>query len=141
MGPGGNSVDQVFASRFLPNPDLANGTWEINGAQRTSLADPTVPRGPSINIHTDKNGTEPRLAGGTTVAGNDPVPWVVWREEAGAAGIGTQIFVAKGVKVSPVVDHDWAKSIYFKDPNGLQLEFCTYTRAFNADDAVMKVKP
>jgi catechol 2,3-dioxygenase-like lactoylglutathione lyase family enzyme len=51
-----------------------------------------------------------------------------------------QELVAKGVKVSPVVDHDWAKSIYFKDPNGLQLEFCTYTRAFNADDAVMKLR-
>ena len=48
--------------------------------------------------------------------------------------------VAKGVKVSPVVDHDWAKSIYFKDPNGIQLEFCTFTRSFNADDAVMKLR-
>ena len=48
--------------------------------------------------------------------------------------------VAKGVKVSPVVDHDWAKSIYFKDPNGLQLEYCAMTRAFNADDAIMKVR-
>src|SRR5207249_4705597 len=46
--------------------------------------------------------------------------------------------VAKGVKVSPVVDHDWAKSIYFKDPNGIQLEFCAITRSFNADDAVMQ---
>jgi catechol 2,3-dioxygenase-like lactoylglutathione lyase family enzyme len=48
--------------------------------------------------------------------------------------------VAKGVKVSPVVDHDWAKSIYFKDPNGLQLEYCAITRAFHADDAVMKLR-
>ena len=31
--------------------------------------------------------------------------------------------IAKGVEVTDVVDHDWAKSIYFKDPNGLQLEF------------------
>lgn len=48
--------------------------------------------------------------------------------------------VAKGVKVSPVVDHDWAKSIYFKDPNGIQLEYCALTRSFTADDAVMKVR-
>jgi len=34
----------------------------------------------------------------------------------------------KGIEVSDVVDHDWAKSIYFKDPNGLQLEYCCYTR-------------
>lgn len=47
---------------------------------------------------------------------------------------------AKGVKVSKVVDHDWAKSIYFKDPNGIQLEFCTYTRDFVDDDAIMKTR-
>ena len=43
--------------------------------------------------------------------------------------------IARGVEVTEVVDHDWAKSIYFKDPNGLQLEFCCYTRNLNADDA------
>ena len=32
--------------------------------------------------------------------------------------------LAKGIDVTEVVDHDWAKSIYFKDPNGLQLEYC-----------------
>ena len=42
--------------------------------------------------------------------------------------------VARGVDVTDVVDHDWAKSIYFKDPNGLQLEFCCYTRNLNEDD-------
>ncbi|MCZ6463726.1 MAG: VOC family protein [Proteobacteria bacterium] len=31
---------------------------------------------------------------------------------------------AKGVKVRGVVDHGWCKSIYFRDPNHLQLEFC-----------------
>jgi catechol 2,3-dioxygenase-like lactoylglutathione lyase family enzyme len=46
--------------------------------------------------------------------------------------------LAKGVQVTDVVDHDWAKSIYFKDPNGLQLEFCCYTRNLNADDARMQ---
>jgi catechol 2,3-dioxygenase-like lactoylglutathione lyase family enzyme len=46
--------------------------------------------------------------------------------------------LAKGVQVTDVVDHDWAKSIYFKDPNGLQLEFCCYTRKLNADDARMQ---
>jgi len=42
---------------------------------------------------------------------------------------------AQGVEVTDVVDHDWAKSIYFKDPNGLQLEFCCFTRNLNANDA------
>jgi len=42
---------------------------------------------------------------------------------------------AKGVEVTEVVDHDWAKSIYFKDPNGVQLEYCCFTRNLDADDA------
>jgi len=45
---------------------------------------------------------------------------------------------AKGVDVTEAVDHDWAKSIYFKDPNGIQLEFCCFTRNLNADDARMQ---
>ena len=31
---------------------------------------------------------------------------------------------AKGVEVTDIVDHQWAQSIYFKDPNGLSLEYC-----------------
>jgi catechol 2,3-dioxygenase-like lactoylglutathione lyase family enzyme len=30
----------------------------------------------------------------------------------------------KGVDVTEVVDHGWCKSIYFRDPNHLQLEYC-----------------
>ncbi len=37
-----------------------------------------------------------------------------------------------------IVDHNWAKSIYFKDPNGMQLEYCCLTREFNANDARMQ---
>ncbi len=46
--------------------------------------------------------------------------------------------LAKSVDVTEVVDHDWAKSIYFKDPNGLQLEYCCFTRNLNANDARMQ---
>jgi catechol 2,3-dioxygenase-like lactoylglutathione lyase family enzyme len=46
--------------------------------------------------------------------------------------------MAKGVEVTDLVDHDWAKSIYFKDPNGMQLEFCCFTREFNQNDAKMQ---
>jgi len=49
-----------------------------------------------------------------------------------------QELLAKGVAVSEIVDHDWAKSIYFKDPNGVQLEYCCLTRDFTPEDAVMK---
>lgn len=31
-----------------------------------------------------------------------------------------------GVEVTDVVDHGWCRSIYFKDPNYIQLEFCCY---------------
>ena len=34
----------------------------------------------------------------------------------------------KGVEVTEVVDHGWCKSIYFKDPNWIQLEYCCYTQ-------------
>ena len=46
--------------------------------------------------------------------------------------------IAKGVDVTDVVDHDWARSIYFKDPNGLQLEYCWFSRNLNANDARMQ---
>ena len=47
---------------------------------------------------------------------------------------------AKGVEVTDIVNHNWAKSIYFKDPNGAQLEYCCLIREFNADDATMEVR-
>jgi len=34
---------------------------------------------------------------------------------------------AKGVKIRGIVDHGWCQSIYFRDPNFLQLEFCCLT--------------
>ena len=45
---------------------------------------------------------------------------------------------AKGVDVTDVVDHGWAKSIYFKDPNGISLEYCCLMRDFTEDDATMQ---
>ena len=44
----------------------------------------------------------------------------------------------KGVEVSDIVDHGWAKSIYFKDPNGLSLEYCCLVRDLTKDDALMQ---
>ena len=37
-----------------------------------------------------------------------------------------------------VVDHEWCRSIYFKDPNGLQLEYCATVREVTAEDKEMK---
>lgn len=40
-----------------------------------------------------------------------------------------------GVPVTPVMDHDWCKSIYFNDPvNNLSLEYCRIVREFTEDD-------
>jgi len=63
--------------------------------------------------------------------------------EAGSEGAleeKRQNLIAHGVSVTEVVDHDWAKSIYFKDPNGLQLEYCCYTRDLTAEDAELKTR-
>jgi catechol 2,3-dioxygenase-like lactoylglutathione lyase family enzyme len=46
--------------------------------------------------------------------------------------------IGKGVRVTPIVDHEWAQSIYFKDPNGLLLEYSYLSREFNEDDGVMQ---
>jgi len=40
------------------------------------------------------------------------------------------------VEVSGVIDLGHAKSIFFFDPNGLQLEFCWHVRAFGSEDLV-----
>ncbi len=47
-----------------------------------------------------------------------------------------QELLAKGVEVTDIVDHDWAKSIYFKDPNGMQMEFACFTRNVGTEDDV-----
>jgi catechol 2,3-dioxygenase-like lactoylglutathione lyase family enzyme len=47
--------------------------------------------------------------------------------------------IDKGLTVTDVVDHEWAKSIYLKDPNGISLEFCCLTRDVgNEDDVTMQ---
>jgi catechol 2,3-dioxygenase-like lactoylglutathione lyase family enzyme len=48
--------------------------------------------------------------------------------------------IAKGARVTPVVDHEWMQSIYLKDPNGLLLEFAVQTRPLGEDDARMQVR-
>jgi catechol 2,3-dioxygenase-like lactoylglutathione lyase family enzyme len=42
--------------------------------------------------------------------------------------------IEKRVRVTPIVDHGWAQSIYFEDPNGLLLEFACGTCDIHADD-------
>ncbi len=47
-----------------------------------------------------------------------------------------QELLSKGVTVTDVVDHDWSKSIYFKDPNGISLEYCCLVRDVGTEDDV-----
>jgi catechol 2,3-dioxygenase-like lactoylglutathione lyase family enzyme len=62
-------------------------------------------------------------------------------ESMDALEAAKQRLLAHGVAVRGPVDHEgWSQSIYFEDPNGLQLECCHLTRAFNADDAVPSIR-
>jgi Glyoxalase/Bleomycin resistance protein/Dioxygenase superfamily len=48
---------------------------------------------------------------------------------------------SQGVAVRGVEDHEgWCRSIYFIDPNGLQLEYCWLSRELNDDDALPRVR-
>jgi hypothetical protein len=38
--------------------------------------------------------------------------------------------------VTDIVDHEWAQSIYFLDPNGISLEYCCLTRDIGTEDDV-----
>ena len=52
-----------------------------------------------------------------------------------------QELLDKGLVVTDIVDHEWAKSIYFKDPNGISLEYCCLTRDVGTqDDVTMQVR-
>ena len=46
--------------------------------------------------------------------------------------------LAKGIEVTEIVDHGWSMSIYFKDPNGLSLEYCCFMRNLTKDDATLQ---
>lgn len=45
---------------------------------------------------------------------------------------------AKGVETTEIVDYGWSQSIYFKDLNGLSLEYCCMVRNLTEDDARMQ---
>ena len=46
--------------------------------------------------------------------------------------------VEKGLKVRGIVDHGWCQSIYFRDPNFLQLEFCCLSRELAEKDVAAR---
>ena len=44
----------------------------------------------------------------------------------------------KGVETTEIVDHGWARSIYFKDPNGISLEYCCVVGNRPGGDVMMQ---
>ena len=47
----------------------------------------------------------------------------------------------KGIEVSDVVDHDFIRSIYFRDPDNILLEASAYTRLLTKDDVLADRDP
>jgi catechol 2,3-dioxygenase-like lactoylglutathione lyase family enzyme len=46
---------------------------------------------------------------------------------------------AEGVKVTPMIDHEFCKSIYFQDPDGVQLEISYWVRVLDQRDISERV--
>ena len=86
-GTGFNN-NNIFASRF----DATTSKWFFAGQGR-GLGGGAVPV-PSLNIHTDQNAENPSVAGGATIAGNNPGPWITWQE---TDTTNDQIFVVKPI--------------------------------------------
>ncbi|HEX4505077.1 MAG TPA: VOC family protein, partial [Alphaproteobacteria bacterium] len=45
---------------------------------------------------------------------------------------------AAGVAVTEIVDHGWARSVYFRDPNGVSLEYACVVRDLTEEDAKLR---
>ena len=84
----------IFASRF----DATAKVWIPDGKDRSGAAGLKLP---SLNIHTNRDAEDPSVAGGAAVAGNDPVPWVAWKEIDGGLG-RDQVFVSRAAKDADV---------------------------------------
>jgi hypothetical protein len=92
------NADNIFASKFDNTGDANQGKWIFAGQGRGLGGSGNV-QVPSLNIHTNRDAVNPVVAGGATVAGNDPVPWVTWQEVDGASATDPQqIFTSKGAK-------------------------------------------
>jgi hypothetical protein len=84
----GFGENNIFASRF----DVTTGKWVFAGQGRgTGGGSVQVP---SLNIHTNADAENPSVAGGATIAGNNPGPWITWQEVDGGKD---QIFVEKPI--------------------------------------------
>src|SRR4051794_39628230 len=120
---GGGTATQIFASRFAANAAAqGGGVWIPEGQDRTSGS-----KVPSLNINPGHTAENPAVAGGATVAGNDPVPWVAWEENDGQAAdddtADRQIFVSKAIKL-PTPNGPCATTPAGPAPNASVGTFC-----------------
>jgi hypothetical protein len=76
---------EIFASRF----DQTTGAWVFAGQGREATGGP-----PSLNIDVTKDAENPNVAGGTTVPGGNPGPWITWQEQG---PVKDQIFVVRPI--------------------------------------------
>lgn len=85
-------ASQIFASRFVSSTGQNGGQWQQEGLGRATV--------PSLNINTSRNADLPALIGGTTVAGNNPAPWITWQEFDGQQGACNNTLCAPQIFVS-----------------------------------------
>lgn len=60
--------------------------------------------------------------------------FALWVDDEEALRAKQKFLMDGGVDVSPVMNHDFAKSIYFYDPNGIKLEYCATIREWEPSD-------
>lgn len=66
--------------------------------------------------------------------------FAMWVDSHEALAAKREELVSRGVEATPIIDHDWAHSFYFRDPNGLQLEYCATVRESTDQDKVLAHK-
>jgi hypothetical protein len=112
----------VFASRFDNSGDANQGKWLLEGQGRGIGGADSV-QVPSLNIHSNRDAEDPSVAGGATVAGGAPVPWITWQEQDGGAD---QIFTSRAVKPlsPPTCPPDGANPAEPASATGAVATFC-----------------
>ena len=65
--------------------------------------------------------------------------FALWVDNEAALREKRLYLLERGVDVSPIMNHDFAKSIYFYDPNGIKLEYCATVRDWKPTDLDMNV--
>jgi catechol-2,3-dioxygenase len=80
---------------------------------------------PASPAHVNANGSMHHLAFGV----DSEADLNAWRDH----------LKTKNIKVTPMIDHDFCKSIYFTDPDGMQLEISYWVRPLDRRDISEKV--